>query len=44
MGLTAANISAKPFGATFDTFGLMNDVTLIDDELGESTKPPENKK
>ena len=34
VGLTAANISAKPFSATFDTFAIVNDVTKIDSEFG----------
>ena len=44
VGLTAANISAKPFGATFDNFALINDATMIDDEFGEANKPQEKKK
>ena len=43
VGLTAANISAKPFGATFENFALINDVTMIDDELGDAEKPAEKK-
>jgi S1-C subfamily serine protease len=43
VGLTAANISAKPFSATFDTFALISDVTMIDEELGEAQKPPAKK-
>ena len=43
VGLTAANISAKPFSATFDSFSVINDVTMIDDELGEAQKPPAKK-
>lgn len=43
VGLTAANISAKPFSATFDTFAILNDVTMIDDELEEAVKPSEKK-
>ena len=39
VGLTAGNISAKPFSATFDTFAVINDVTMIDDEFGDSAKP-----
>jgi S1-C subfamily serine protease len=43
VGLTAANISAKPFNAAFDKFTLLNDVTLIDEEFGdiEKNKPQE---
>ena len=44
VGLTAANISAKPFSATFDTFAILNDVTMIDDELDEAVKPSEKEK
>jgi hypothetical protein len=38
VGLTAGNISAKPFSATFDNFALLGDATMIDDELGDSGK------
>ena len=44
VGLTAGNISAKPFTANFDNFALINDVTMIDDELGDAPKPEEKKK
>lgn len=35
VGLTAGNISAKPFDATFEKFTLLNDATTIDEEFGE---------
>ncbi len=40
VGLTAGNISAKPFDATFEKFAILNDATTIDEEFGE----PEQKK
>ena len=44
VGLTAGNISAKPFSATFDNFALLGDATMIDDELGDSGRPEANKR
>jgi hypothetical protein len=38
VGLTAGNISAKPFNPTFEKFAIMNDATMIDEEFGESEK------
>jgi hypothetical protein len=35
VGLTAGNISAKPFTANFEDFAVLNDATKIDMELGE---------
>jgi len=35
VGLTAANISAKPFTANFENFTLLNDATKIDSEFGD---------
>ncbi len=35
VGLTAANISAKPFTANFENFTLVNDTTKIDSEFGD---------
>jgi len=35
VGLTAANISAKPYTATFENFALVNDATKIDSEFGD---------
>jgi S1-C subfamily serine protease len=35
VGLSAANISAKPFTATFENFAIINDATKIDSEFGE---------
>jgi len=35
VGLTAGNISAKPFTANFENFAVLNDATKIDTELGE---------
>ena len=44
VGLTAANVSAKPFNPTFEKFAVLNDVTLIDEEFGDpGEKPKENK-
>ncbi len=44
LGLTASNISAKPFTANFDDFAVVNDATLIDEEFAESDKPKAPKK
>jgi S1-C subfamily serine protease len=38
VGLTAGNISAKPFNPTFEKFAILNDTTMIDEEFGESDK------
>jgi len=43
VGLTAANVSAKPFTATFEKFALLNDVTMLDEEFGDVEKPNEKK-
>jgi S1-C subfamily serine protease len=42
VGLSASNISAKPFTANFENFALFNDVTQIDAMFSEPT--PEEKK
>jgi hypothetical protein len=34
VGLTAANISTKPFSASFEDFALLSDATQIDAEFG----------
>ncbi len=39
VGLTASNISAKPYSATFEEFAVINDTTLIDSQFGESDTP-----
>jgi S1-C subfamily serine protease len=36
IGLSASNISAKPFSATFENFTLISDVTKMDQALGEN--------
>jgi hypothetical protein len=33
--LSASNISAKPFTATFENFTLLSDVTQMDQALGD---------
>jgi regulation of enolase protein 1 (concanavalin A-like superfamily) len=43
VGLTASNISAKPFTATFEDFAVINDTTLIDAQFGDSEPPPKKK-
>jgi hypothetical protein len=35
VGLSASNISAKPFTATFENFALLSDVTKLDQSFGE---------
>jgi hypothetical protein len=35
VGLSAANLSAKPFTATFENFAILNDATKIDSEFGD---------
>jgi hypothetical protein len=37
IGLTASNISAFPFTATFENFTLLNDTAIIDAQFGDST-------
>jgi len=44
IGLTAANVSAKPFNPTFEKFAVLNDVTLLDEEFGDSEKNKPEKK
>jgi S1-C subfamily serine protease/regulation of enolase protein 1 (concanavalin A-like superfamily) len=44
VGLTAGNISAKPFTANFQDFALLNDVTMIDEEFGDADKNVPQKK
>ena len=44
LGLTASNISAKPFTANFEDFAVINDATLIDEEFADADKPKEPKK
>jgi S1-C subfamily serine protease len=39
IGLTAANISAKPLTMTFENFTIVNDVTQIDAQFGEGEGP-----
>ena len=36
IGLSASNISAEPFSATFERFTLLSDVTKMDQALGEN--------
>ena len=38
IGLSASNISATPFTATFENFALLRDVTIIEAKLGDSPK------
>jgi hypothetical protein len=38
VGLSASNISAKPFSATFENFALLNDLTVIDAKFGNDTQ------
>ena len=38
IGLSASNISAKPFTATFENFALITDVAVIDAHFGYSSK------
>jgi hypothetical protein len=35
VGLSAANISAKPFTANFENFSIVNDTTMIDEEFSD---------
>jgi serine/threonine protein kinase len=37
IGLSASNISAKPFSASFESFAIITDVTSIDQIFGDST-------
>ena len=39
IGLTAANISAKPLTMTFENFAVLNDTTMIDNDFGEGEGP-----
>jgi regulation of enolase protein 1 (concanavalin A-like superfamily) len=39
IGLTAANISAKPLSMTFENFSIINDTTMIDSQFGEGDGP-----
>jgi hypothetical protein len=43
IGLSAGNISAKKFSATFENFVLINDVTQLEVMLGEPDLPKEKK-
>jgi regulation of enolase protein 1 (concanavalin A-like superfamily) len=38
VGLSASNISAKPFTATFENFAVLNDVSVIDQQFGDSKR------
>jgi hypothetical protein len=38
IGLSASNISAKPFTATFENFALLTDVAIIDAMFGSDAK------
>ena len=44
IGLTASNISAKPFTANFEDFAVLSDATVIDEEFAEAEKKPPTKK
>jgi len=44
IGLTAANVSAKPFKPTFEKFAVLNDAMLLDEEFGDSQKDKPEKK
>jgi hypothetical protein len=35
IGLTAANISARPLTATFENFALLNDPTTVEEVFGD---------
>jgi regulation of enolase protein 1 (concanavalin A-like superfamily) len=39
IGLTAANISAKPLTMTFENFSILNDTTMIDSQFGDTEGP-----
>ncbi len=39
IGLSASNISAKPFAAQFENFALINSETQLDAMFGEGTIP-----
>ena len=43
IGLTAANISAKPLSMTFENFAIVNDSTMIDSQFGEGEGPTKKK-
>jgi hypothetical protein len=38
IGLTAANISAKPLSMVFENFAIVNDATMIDSQFGEGSE------
>ena len=38
LGLSASNISAKAFTASFDDFAIINDTTIIDEEFSQQEK------
>ncbi len=38
IGLSASNVSATPFTATFENFVLLDDVTMIEAKFGKATK------
>ena len=38
IGLSASNISATPFTATFGNFVLLDDVTMVEAKFGNVTK------
>ncbi len=38
IGLSASNISATPFTATFENVALLDDVTMIEARFGDVTK------
>ncbi len=44
IGLTAANISAKPLTMTFENFAVVNDATMIDAQFGEGDGPKKDEK
>jgi hypothetical protein len=39
VGLSASNISAKPFSANFEDFAILSDTTLIDAQFGDGESP-----
>ncbi|MFI5458051.1 MAG: trypsin-like peptidase domain-containing protein [Isosphaerales bacterium] len=43
IGLSAGNISAKPFAATFENFAVINNETQLEAMLGDSETPQEKK-
>jgi regulation of enolase protein 1 (concanavalin A-like superfamily) len=44
VGLTASNISAKPFTANFEDFAILSDTTVIDEEFGAPPEKPKEEK